>query len=76
MWTRLAFSHSVVLPLASSLPNVLPKELDEKEAKLRVQAIITACLSFSAECGGTPAGGESVVHKLMDAMSLFCGVPG
>ena len=55
---------------------VLPKELDEKEAKLRFQAIITACLSFSAECGGTPAGGESVVHKLMDAMSLFCGVPG
>ena len=24
---------------------------------------------FSAECGGTPAGGESTVHKLMDAMS-------
>ena len=24
---------------------------------------------FSAECGGTPAGGESAVHKLMDAMS-------
>ena len=59
MWTRLAFSHSVVLPLASSLPSLLPTELDEKEAKLRFQAIITACLSFSAECGGTPAGGES-----------------
>ena len=55
---------------------VLPKELDKKDAKLRFQSIITACLSFSAECGGTPAGGESVVHKLMDAMSLFCGVPG
>ena len=25
--------------------------------------------SFSTECGGTPAGGESAVHNLMDAMS-------
>ena len=39
------------------------------------QSLRHVCL-FSAECGGTPAGGESVVHKLMDAMSLFCGVPG
>ena len=31
---------------------------------------------FSAECGGTPAGGESAVHKLMDAMSSAQKLPG
>ena len=35
MWTRLAVSHSVVLLLAVSLPNLLPKELDEKVAELQ-----------------------------------------
>ena len=47
-----------------------------KVACNKLQCDFSSSLQWTGECGGTPAGGESVVHKLMDAMSLFCGVPG
>ena len=47
---------------------LLPKRLDEKMATLHLPLLV--------QCSPDARAGKCMVHKLMNAMSSFCGVPG
>ena len=47
---------------------LLPKRLDEKMARLHLPLLV--------QCSPHARAGKCMVHKLVDAMSSFCGVPG
>ena len=47
---------------------LLPERLDEKIARLHLLVLV--------RCSHDARAGKCMVHKLMDARSSFCGVPG